>query len=55
MKDYRLYTKSVVVSEVKDGKEVRWKNLDQVWQLLGSPDAFQEYVEREVRSYLEKA
>ncbi|MBK9375852.1 MAG: hypothetical protein IPN03_19585 [Holophagales bacterium] len=55
VKDYRLYTKSVVVSEVKDGKEVRWKNLDQVWQLLGSPDAFQEYVEREVRSYLEKA
>ncbi len=55
VKDYGLYTKSVVVSELKDGKEVRWKNLDRVWQLLGSPDAFQSYVEREVRAFLDKA
>jgi hypothetical protein len=55
VKDYGLYTKSVVVSEVKGGKEVRWKNLDQVWHLLGDPEAFQGYVEREVRAFLEKA
>jgi hypothetical protein len=54
-KDYGLYTKSVVVSRVKDGREVRWKNLDQVWPLLGDPEAFQAYVEREVRAFLEKA
>lgn len=55
VKDYGLFTKSVVVSEVRAGKEVRWKNLDQVWHLLGDPDAFQGYVEREVRAWLEKA
>ena len=55
VKDYGLYIKSVVVSEVKGGKEVRWKNLDQVWHLLGDPEAFQGYVEREVRAFLEKA
>lgn len=55
VKDYGLFTKSVVVSEVKAGKEVRWKNLDQVWPLLRDPEAFQAYVEREVRAYLEKA
>lgn len=55
MKDYDLFTKSVVVSEVKAGKEVRWKVLDQVWPLLGDPEAFQAYVEREVRAWLEKA
>lgn len=55
VKDYGLYTKSVVVSEVKAGREVRWKNLDEVWRLLGDPEAFQAYVEREVRAYLEKA
>jgi hypothetical protein len=54
-KDYGLYTKSVVVSEVRDGREVRWKNLDQVWNLLGDPAAFQAYVEREVQAFLEKA
>ena len=55
VKDYGLYTKSVVVSEVQDGREVRWKNLDQVWKLLGDPAAFQGYVEREVQAFLEKA
>jgi hypothetical protein len=54
-KDYDLYTKSVVVSEVKGGFEVRWKNLDQVWHLLGNPESFQSYVEREVQAFLEKA
>jgi hypothetical protein len=54
VKDYGLYTKSVVVSEVRNGREVRWKNLDQVWQLLGDPPAFQSYVEREVQAFLEK-
>ena len=55
VKDYGLFTKSVVVSEVKAGKEVRWKNLDQVWHLLRDPEGFQAYVEREVRAYLETA
>lgn len=55
VKDYSLYTKSVVVSEVKEGREVRWKNLDQVWQLLGDPAGFQGYVEREVQAFLDKA
>ena len=54
-KDYGLYTKSVVVSEVRDGREVRWKNLDRIWDLLGDPAAFQAYVEREVQAFLEKA
>jgi len=55
VKDYGLYTKSVVVSEVRDGREVRWKNLEKVWDLLGDADGFQAYVEREVRAFLEKA
>jgi hypothetical protein len=54
-KDYSLHTKSVVVSEVKGGFEVRWKNLDQVWHLLNNSEAFQSYVEREVQAFLEKA
>jgi hypothetical protein len=54
-KDYGLYTKSVVVSEVKEGREVRWKNLEKVWDLLGDPAGFQGYVEREVQAFLDKA
>lgn len=53
VQDYKLYTKSVVVSDIKDNKETRWKNLDQVWQLLGNENKFIEYVQREVKTYLE--
>ena len=53
--DYGLYTKSVIVSDQRGGREIRWKNLDQVWHLLNDPAAFRAYVEREVRAYLESA
>lgn len=54
-KDYGLFTKSVVVSEVKEGREVRWKNLDKVWNLLGDPEEFRAYVEKEVQGFLDPA
>ncbi len=54
-KDYGLFTKSVVVSEIRDGREVRWKNLDKVWNLLGDPEEFQAYVEKEVQGFLDPA
>ncbi len=50
--DYKLFTKSVVVSEVINGKEVRWKRLDKVWDYLGDQQAFMNYVGEEVRGYL---
>ncbi|GAK54466.1 hypothetical protein U14_05751 [Candidatus Moduliflexus flocculans] len=53
IKDYQLYTKSVIVSEVIDGKERRWKNLEKVWQLLMQEKAFTMYVQQEVSAYLE--
>ena len=52
VKDYELFTKSVVVSEVVNGKEVRWKRLDKVWDLLDDQKEFTKYIEDEVRGYL---
>lgn len=52
-KDYELYTKTVVVSEIQDGKEVRWKRLEKVWDLLGDQQAFMDYVSNEVRAYVD--
>ena len=40
VKDYGLYTKSVIISEEIDGKEIRWKNLPKVWEYIGSEDKF---------------
>lgn len=50
--DYQLYTKSVVISLVKDGKQVRYKNLDQVWNLLRNPNQYHAYVRDEVKTFL---
>ena len=53
IEDYQLYSKSVIVSDVRDGEEVRWKNLMKVWQLTNDKAAFIRYVQDEVRDYLE--
>ena len=53
IKDYKLYTKQVILSQMEKGKEVRWKNLDQVWVLVRSPDKFKEYIVKETRTFLE--
>lgn len=52
--DYKLYTKSVILSEMDGGEEVRWKNLDKVWTLLGDKAAFKQYIIDEIGAYLEK-
>lgn len=51
--DYKLYTKSVIVSTIVDGKEVSWKNLDQIWQLVHNEADYREYIKREVKACLE--
>jgi len=50
--DYQLYTKSLVLSLVRDGKEVRWKNLDKIWEYVRDKERFVEYVKAEVSNFL---
>jgi hypothetical protein len=52
VKDYSLYTKSVVLSDQKDGKETRWTNLDKVWQLIRNDAGFKNYIVTQVKAYL---
>jgi len=54
IQDYQLFTKSLVLVRMKDGKQVEWTNLDRVWELTGNRDAFVAYVQQGVRGYLEK-
>jgi hypothetical protein len=51
--DYKLYTKSVIVSTVKDGKELSWKNLDKIWQLVYDEGRYRQYIRDEVKACLE--
>lgn len=50
--DYQLYTKSVVLSLMKDGRETQFKNLDKVWQYLRNHEQFASYIQQEVSAFL---
>ena len=52
--DYQLYTKSLVISLVKDGKEVKSKNLAKIWDYVGDKQKFYDYVAEEVASLLKE-
>jgi len=55
VKEFNLYTKSVVIVEQKDGETLRWKNLEKVWQLLRDQEKFADYVSDEIQSFMEKS
>jgi hypothetical protein len=52
--DYELYTKSLVVSQIKDEKENQYKNLTKIWEYVSNKDKFIEYVTSEIKDYLKE-
>jgi hypothetical protein len=52
IKDYQIYTQTVILAEFRDGQQVRWKNLDQVWKLLRNKEKFIEYVRTEIDDWV---
>ena len=53
--DYKLYTKSLILSLLKNGKETKWKNLDKIWEYVGNKQRFIGYVKAEVADFLREA
>ncbi len=49
--DYQLKAQSVILSEVRKGKEIRWKNLDKVWDLLDDEARFISYIQEEIKAF----
>jgi len=54
-RDYQLYTKSLILSFIKDGKQERWKNLDKIWEYAGNRQRFIDYVKDETGNFLREA
>jgi hypothetical protein len=48
-------SQSLVVVEYRDGQQVRWRNLEKVWVLLGSEREFLPYVRERVSDFLKGA
>ncbi len=51
--DYSLSVQSVVLSEIDNGNEKRWKNLDQIWTLLEDQEQLWEYLQKEIQEFLD--
>lgn len=51
-KDFDLAAPSVVLVEMKSGARGKWKNLPEVWELVGDKPAFVAFVQKEVRAFL---
>jgi len=54
-KDYQLYTKSLILSLIKDGKETKWINLDKIWEYVGNKERFINYVKSGAADLLKEA
>ena len=52
--DYQLYTKSLILSMAKDGKEIKSKNLDKIWNLARNKQKFIDYVSGEVNEFMKE-
>lgn len=52
VKDYELTSRSVVLVEIVDGKQLRWKNLAQIWDLVGDEVTFRKYITDETTGFL---
>ncbi len=50
--DYQLYTKTLILSLVKDGKEVKSKNLDKIWEYARNKQKFIDYVTSEISGFM---
>ena len=55
IEEYQLSSKSLVIVEVRDGRQVRWRNLEKVWTLLDSEQEFVSYVRDGVSGFLKSA
>jgi len=51
--DYQLVTRSLVITKVQGNKQVAWKNLNKVWQLVQSKEKFEYYVKSEIEKFLQ--
>jgi hypothetical protein len=52
--DFKLYSQSLVIVEISNGKQKSWKNLEKIWELVGNKEAFIYYVQEELKSYLQE-
>jgi hypothetical protein len=54
IQDYKLVSKSVVLSKIMDGREVKYKNLEHIWEKVGDKNSYLQYIQNSVQMFLEE-
>ena len=52
--DYKLITKSVVLARFKEGKQIEWKNLEKIWQVVDDEAAYKNYIKDEILNFIQE-
>ena len=50
--DYQIRFQSLILVEIKDGQQQRWRNLDQIWQKVRDKAEYIAYVQDEISRFL---
>jgi hypothetical protein len=50
--EYQLSSQSLILVAIRDGRQVRWQNMEKVWTLLDSEREFIPYVRDGVSGFL---
>jgi hypothetical protein len=50
--DYKFDLQTLIISKKVDGKEVKWKNLEKIWDYSSDYKKFQKYIEEEINNLL---
>jgi hypothetical protein len=53
-KDYGLYSQSLVLSLIENGREKKFENLTMIWQYVRDRQRFINYVKDEISAYLKE-
>lgn len=54
VKDFKLFTKSLILVAYKNGQHIRHVDLDKIWDYVRDRDIYQGYVQKETRALLDE-
>lgn len=53
--DYQFDVQTLIISKKIDGKEIKWKNLDKIWDYSDDFKKFQKYIEDEINKFYKES
>jgi thioredoxin-related protein len=52
IEDYKLVTKSIILSLQYENKQIDWRNMDKIWMLVRDTEKFKMYIKKGITNYL---